>query len=406
MTIEEPPIIDPRIEQELRTLYKKLSAEDKLATNEQLNRYYKTFRNKFGPEKLQALEGEELLLTIKGSKEHNSLSYWLEFKNDDEFATNVFGSISGGSAHKYGLFRKGESGKWVSGPNQKEQEVSLEQALEIAREHRRQLVEGCHLLDTLPLQSDEDYVILQRNMNRVAPFVSDTAWGHKYFCLLYPDKLDDFHVYAYQYFHLLKLLQHPPEEMGLYLRAGRYKPGMRYLSAGKFARIARNLGFPLHVLTRLLNVRSGAPYTYWRIGTTSHGDGQSDWAEMRETSNCAIGWNGAGDLSPLLMLSSNSERKQRLREILVNLYPNDNAATITKTVNKIFDFIFTINRGDLVLASEGARVLGVGQVTGEYFFDATKDFAHCRPVKWLSLEAWKQPDQTGSISQPLSLTRN
>jgi hypothetical protein len=36
-----------------------------------------------------------------------SLVYWLEFKNDDEFPGQMFGSIAGGSAHKFGCFGGG-----------------------------------------------------------------------------------------------------------------------------------------------------------------------------------------------------------------------------------------------------------------------------------------------------------
>ena len=31
-------------------------------------------------------------------------------------------------------------------------------------------------------------------MDTAAPDVTDTAWGHKYFSLMYPDKLDDSHL--------------------------------------------------------------------------------------------------------------------------------------------------------------------------------------------------------------------
>ena len=402
MMIRETSIIDPRIEKELRTLYEKLSAHNKILTHEQLNNYYKTFRDRFGPEKLQDLAGDELLFTSKGGKEYNGLPYWLEFKNDEEFPSNFFGSITGGSAYKFGLFRKADNGKWISGTAQREQVVSQEQAIEIAKEHRRQLVEGCQLLDTLPLESDEDYAVLQREIQRVAPQVADTAWGHKYFSLIYPEKLEDFHVYSYQYFHMLKLLQAPPAAMGIYQRAGQYTTGGRYLMGGQYARIARGLGLPIHILTYVLHERNGSPYRYWHLGTTSYGDGHSGWDEMREAHTCAIGWDSTGDLSPLLALSTQSERKQRLREILVKLYPNDHAVTITKTANTIFDFIFTLSKGDLVLASEGTNVLGIGQITGEYFFDATKDFPHCRPVKWLSLETWRQPDQKPDIEGKLN----
>lgn len=388
-------VIDERLHKGLRGDYEKFSAENELPTTEQLNQYYQTFRHAFGPERLLALEGEELLFTLKGGKEHNGLSYWLEFKNDDEFRSGLFGSIAGGSAYKFGLFRRGDTGTWSSGTIHREKEVTQEDAIKIARQQRNELVEGCRLLETLPLESDSDYSRLQREIMRVAPLVADTTWGHKYFSLLYPDKLEDFHVYSYQYFYMLKLLQSPPAEMGTYERAGRYYAmGGRYLMGGQYARIARSLGIPIHILTRLLTLRNGPPYRYWRIGSTSGGNGKSFWQEMLEGNHCAVGWLGTSDLSPLLTLSTQSERKQRLREIATQTYPNDNAATITKVVNQLLSFIFLIEERDLVLVSEGVKVLGIGQITGDYYYyDPTKGFPHCRPVQWLSLKEWQQSDR-------------
>ena len=40
----------------------------------------------------------------------DGMIYWLEFKNDDEFPS-IFGSIAGGSALKYGFYRRQETGR-------------------------------------------------------------------------------------------------------------------------------------------------------------------------------------------------------------------------------------------------------------------------------------------------------
>ena len=124
--------------------------------------------------------------------------------------------------------------------------------------HRDQLIRGAELLEQFPSDgSDADYARLQQDMERVAPNVNDLAWGHKYFSLLYPEKLDDFHSPDYQHFHLLKLLQLPPQGKG------------RYLAAGRFVAIAQSLTIPMNNLTTVLNIRDGRnPYSYWRIGTT------------------------------------------------------------------------------------------------------------------------------------------
>jgi 5-methylcytosine-specific restriction enzyme B len=44
----------------------------------------------------------------------DSLVIWLEFKNDEEFPA-IFGSIAGGSALKFGIYRSKETGAWMTG---------------------------------------------------------------------------------------------------------------------------------------------------------------------------------------------------------------------------------------------------------------------------------------------------
>jgi 5-methylcytosine-specific restriction protein B len=181
---------DSSIVADLKATYKAMEEKGELLSSEKLTKYYSTFRTHFGPDRLKALNGESLLETMHSHGNKDSLVYWLEFKDDDEFPAPEFGSISGGSAHKFGLFRKRESGKWVTGAPQNEQELTLEQAIEKATQHRDQLLKGAELLDKLPSSgTDEDYERLQEAMNQVAPDVSNLAWGHKYLYLMSPEKL-------------------------------------------------------------------------------------------------------------------------------------------------------------------------------------------------------------------------
>ena len=126
-------ILDERIAQELRKLYKSLQNEGKLLSNEQLEKYYSTFRSRFGPDKLKNLDGEALLNLMHDFQNRDILVYRLEFKDDDEFPSKIFGSISGGSSFKFGLFRKKETGVWTSGAPSNPVELSVEQAIELAR---------------------------------------------------------------------------------------------------------------------------------------------------------------------------------------------------------------------------------------------------------------------------------
>jgi 5-methylcytosine-specific restriction protein B len=160
-----------------------------LLSNEKLAEYYQIFKQKFGPGKLSSLDGEALLTTMHDSSNRNSLVYWLEFKNDEEMP-NRFGSIAGGSALKFGIYKRSDSGNWMSGLPQKQVILSLEEAIQIARKHRDQLLAGIKLLEVLPENaSNEEYAELQTHMTEIAPDMSDTAWGHKYFFMIFPSKL-------------------------------------------------------------------------------------------------------------------------------------------------------------------------------------------------------------------------
>ena len=83
-------------------------------SSEEIQRMRDEFCEKFSPEKLKALEDEKLLsyifLTSDGS--NDSLCYHLEFNVQ---LKRTFGSISGGSSFKYGLFQRQEDGKWMTG---------------------------------------------------------------------------------------------------------------------------------------------------------------------------------------------------------------------------------------------------------------------------------------------------
>src|SRR5665647_361093 len=242
-------LLEKKIVEQIESIQERLKEQGKLPTQDRLTAYYDLFRSKFGPEALRLLDGEELLDLMHNHGNHEGLVYWLEFKNDDEFPGRIFGSISGGSAHKFGLYKGKDTGEWIAGTAPKNSRViKVDEAIDIARKHRDQLILGCELLEKLPTDgSDLDYKDLQEQISELAPDVSDTAWGHKYFSLLYPAKLDDYHNADYRRFHLTKLLQLIPLEPG------------RYVFGGRLIAIARELSLPINHLTTLSLIHISEP---------------------------------------------------------------------------------------------------------------------------------------------------
>ena len=371
-------ILPEQIAQELKRTYQKLDSRGDLPSRSQLAQYFETFKSRFGPEKLRNLDGLALLETMHDHSNRDSLVYWLEFKDDEELPA-FFGSIAGGSALKFGIYKRKETGAWMTGHPTNQKEISSDEAIEVARKHRDQLLLGVDLLERLPLNgTDSDYASLQHSMDELAPAVSDMAWGHKYFYMLYPDKLDDYHSADYQRFHLVKLLQIPPQGAG------------RYLCAGRYVAIAGEMEMPIGHLTKILNSRNASPHRYWRIGTKLGGV-DSRWELMRAIGCVAVGWSDLGDLSGI---TYNKIGKEELRTLMASKYPN-NPSTVTNQTQQLFNYVAAIKEGDLVLASDGEKVLGVGKVVGGYAFEPDSDAPHRRPVEWLSLDSWKIEGKEG-----------
>ncbi|MSQ48744.1 MAG: AAA family ATPase [Deltaproteobacteria bacterium] len=383
--------LHPVVASQLRAVHGELMATGELLSVEALARHYETFRARFGPDVLLAVDGEALLQLMHDIGNREGLPYWLEFKNDEEFPKG-FGSISGGSALKYGLYRRRETGTWMTGSSKVQHEISTTEAVGLARHHRDQLVAACGTLASFPGRADDDmYAKLQRTLDQVAPDVSNLAWGHKYLSLIYPDKLDDYHAPHYQRFHLRKMLEIPPVGDG------------RYSCAGRFVRVAAELGWPMNQLDAVLNRRNGPPYRVWRIGTRGGDDeAVSFWEMMRDRAVVAIGWKRLGDLSQSV---SGRTLKGDLRTSLDAHYPAVSQVT-GQLAQQITHFCQTISDGDYVVASDGVKVLGIGRVIGPYRYDASAGVPHQRPVEWLALGEWYLPITEGLRTTVRELKNN
>jgi hypothetical protein len=115
---------------------------------------------------------------------------------------------------------------------------------------------------------------------------------------------------------------------------------------------------PLPILTILLNERDGSnPHTYWRIGTAKYKSTPREcWTAMRDGHFCAIGWAEIDDLSSI---TKDEAGKQALRSALQSRYQGKNLPAVGNALRQLFDFRFNVAVGDLVLAADGASILGI-----------------------------------------------
>ncbi|WP_202905692.1 hypothetical protein [Clostridium botulinum] len=365
----------------IKQICEKLLLDKKLLTAEQLEQGYKLFAQKFGPDKLKTLDGELLLNTMFNIGNRDGLTYWLEFKNDDEFRTANYGSIAGGSSFKYVMFKRNSDEKWVTGNPQNPTILTLDEAILLARELRNILVGGSEtikrLLDTT--LGSEEYRKLQESFdNNMKYNMSRLGWVHKYYHMIYPNLIDDFHSAKWQKHGLVCCGIKPKQEDNLYEMAGYY------------IKIATECELPVNYVTATINEIYGSPVNYFRIGTGNNGN--SYWQDMRTNSYVGIGWPELGDLN------SYTEDKSMRNDIstqLIKLYKYDNK-TASRKAGEIVRFYNDIEIGDVAVVVLGEKVFGIGQVSGNYEYVQDRPYSHCKNVEWI--KTCKEPIQLPKAS--------
>jgi 5-methylcytosine-specific restriction protein B len=370
--------LHPTLEADFRKIHDNLTSRGEIPTSLQLQGYYDAFRRRFGPEVLRALGGVDLLERMHAHGSRDSMVYWLEFKDDEEFPAH-FGSIAGGSALKFGVYKRAETGTWATkGNGHVPKDISVDEAVEIAERHRDQLLAAVEVLAARgPDATDDGSMALQEELRRMAPDVENTAWGHKYMSLLFPDRIDDLHVEDFQRYNLYRLLQLPPRVDGEWASG-------RYVCSGRYVALAQELGISLNATTTLLNHRHGSPRQYWRVGTTDdESERRKYWPMMRDGEVIAIGWPRVGDLSQGGRMLS----RDAIKELVAEHYGGV-PQRVGRDASELNYFVGRMSDGDRVVAADGAMVLGVGEISGPYEFDGGSDVPHQRPVNWLSTAEW------------------
>lgn len=140
--------------------------------------------------------------------------------------------------------------------------------------------------------------------------------------------------------------------------------------------------FAQDILYSTLDKQKGLSRSYWRIGTR---DGDSSyWNTMRIKQYVSIGWPAIGDLS-----EEDIQERNDIIELFkkTGYYTAENMkGTASRKAGEVLNFLNEIKEGDIILAQNGANVLGIGEVIGDYGYDSSEEFAHYKPVNWKIME--------------------
>lgn len=337
------------------------------------------FQNKFSPERLKEFDGIDLLNNMfmhDGDK--NNLCYDLEFNKMYNFA----GSIKGGAAYKFYLFKRRDTNQWVSGSPHNQTILTVEEAIEEGTKIRDALVNGAELIKKTNLSTIKDYDDLEDKLNKIFSECGcspSNSWVHKYYVLIFPDKFPNMHSNSMK----IETLK-------------RFKLNIEngfYAQDGQFYLIAKKAGIKLYSIfdgriDQLFNLFTEEDdglgdsdvktVNYWIY---SPGAGAEHWEEFYNQNILAIGWDGTGDLNDF---STKEDIKLHLQEIYNDQFSHKN------DVLALWQFANEIQVGDIIYAKKGmSEIIGKGIVEGEYLYDSSRDYyKHVRKIKWTDKGNW------------------
>ena len=338
------------------------------------------FKEKFSPEVLKSLSDDDLLSYIFFTADGNndSLCYHLEFNPK---LKRTFGSISGGSSFKFGLFQRQEDGKWTTGAPKSPQILSTEDALQLGKTIRDNLVNACEMIQSKTLDSVEDYEKLDDDLNALMGKFASYAWVQKYFHMIFPDKFIGWYVADW--------LKHILFGFGI-------NPSEKYYGMnGQLALIKKRTSYMSPDFQDICYAMFGEIRHFYRLGSS---DESKHYAEKwREEGIVAIGWREIGDLLNFIK-NGTLDRDKVAEALLLHYYQNDKK-TASRKAGELKAFYET-SASSVMTVMDGAQLIAFVDGLSPYFYNATEDMAHQKSGIWHSPfdESDRLPEDEGYLT--------
>lgn len=112
------------------------------------------------------------------------------------------------------------------------------------------------------------------------------------------------------------------------------------------------------------------------------GENACMWDECKESQTMRLGWDLIGDISEF-------KSKEDLTKALQGAYNNEDASFKNDSL-ALWQFVHEVHEGDIVYAKKGInKIIGRGVVEGGYYYDeALSTYRHIRKVKWTHSGDW------------------
>lgn len=354
--------------QRAATMIKKYVEDNEifLTDRSDIEKTRKEFIDKFGPDVLESLADDQVLEKMFYTLGDNtdSLCCWIEMNKE---CKAHFGSISGGSAYKFGLFQRQDNGKWQTGSAPKPVDLTHEEALVRGKAIRDALVKGCHIIEDSNLKTIKDYEQLDSRLkdeisNEYAYY--NWAWFQKYFSIIFPEKLSSYHSNEWQ-IHVLRCFGITPSE--------KY-----YGRSGQISMIQNYAGWVYRQFADALNSRFGGIKQFIRLGSSDENRGYA--SEWKQKSIVGIGWPDLGSLEEYRDEDGRLDKDHITERLKEAYYPTD-LRTASRKAGELIRF-YESNNDSVFVVMEGERLVGFVDNLGNYEYDESSNMGHVKGGKW------------------------
>lgn len=338
------------------------------------------FKEKFAPEVLKSLSDDELLghifLTADGN--NDSLCYHLEFNPK---LKKTFGSISGGSSFKFGLFQRQEDGKWTTGAPKTPQVLSEAEALQFGKTVRDNLVNACEMIQSRTLDSVDAYEKLDDDLNSLMGKFATYAWVQKYFHMIFPEQFIGWYVTDW--------LKHILFGFGI-------NPSKKYYGMnGQLALIKKRTSYMSPHFQDICYAMFGEIRHFYRLGSSDESEHYAK--KWKDKGIVAIGWKETGDL--LNYIKNGTLDKDKLTETLSTHYYQSDKKTASRKAGEIKSFYET-SSSSVITVMDGSKLIAFVDGLSPYFYDANENMAHQKSGVWHCSfdESDKLPEDEGYLT--------
>ena len=333
-----------------------------------INKTRSDFIERFGPEKLAVISDDDLLSKMfytQGEDNTQSLCGWIEVNRD---CRSHFGSISGGSAYKFGLFQRQDNGKWQTGSAQKPIDLSPEEALTRGKAIRDALIKGCSIIENSALETKEDYEKLDDKLreeisNEYAYY--NWAWFQKYFSMIFPEKLSSYHNNDWQ-FHILRCLGIQPSEKF-------------YGRSGQIALVQRRGNWIYRQFYDIMKSRFGGVKQFLKLESVDTGVNYANIWE--QNSVVGIGYSSVGSLEEMRDEDGTIIKSVLTEKLKETYFANDDKAASRKA-SELIRF-YESNKDTVVVVMDGENLLGLVDELGNYIYDDSSYISHTKTGRWI-----------------------